>query len=156
MARLVPVRPTSSQSLRPTLPFSPEPINDAVAQGRPGCLDDVIAGANRAPAQVVEPVRGLNEYRNLGVRPRRAVDDPHAVVIQPDLINLGVKLLEGSSKRVVQGIHGSHALANRQMLLATDADLYRRLRERAAGGAMLDGHAVADQVEELGEPPHVL
>src|SRR4030066_1195953 len=124
-------------------PGLPELVPDAVAQGLPGCFDDVVRDTDGSPLGFLVSRVYQDPYR--GARPPRA-DDPDLVVEQLHFGELGVKLLQRLPDRVVHRVHRAVPERRRMLDRPVDLDHDGRLRD----GRLFFRPLLVDHPEPLG------
>src|SRR5947208_5867004 len=125
-----------------------ELVVHAVDQGLPARLDHVVRHAHRPPALVL--VARLDEYAHHRLGPLLVAEHAHLVVVEPDVLDLGVELAEGLAQRAVEGVDRPVPLRRRVLDLPVRAFQHdgRLGDRRLALGPLLVDHAKADQAVE--------
>src|SRR6266403_2048589 len=125
-----------------------ELVVHAVDQGLPARLDHVVRHAHRPPALVLVPRLDEHAHHRLGAL--LVAEHAHLVVVEPDVLDLGVELAEGLAQRAVEGVDRPVPLRRRVLDLPVRAFQHdgRLGDRRLALGPLLVDHAKADQAVE--------
>src|SRR5215470_8313332 len=121
-------------------------VLDGVDQGLPGCFDDVVGHAHRAPRLVA--VAGGDQHAGPGCGALALVEDAHLVVEQAHLAQARIEVLERLSEGVVEGVDGAVARGRSVLGDALDLEAHRGFRHRLRLAALLlDDDAEAVEIE---------
>src|SRR6266542_250898 len=92
-----------------------------VGQGLPGRLDDVARHTDRGPLPLA--VGGVDQHADRSAGADVLVEHADPVVLQGDVLELGVLVRQGLAKRVVQGADGTVTLRALDVAAAAGQDL---------------------------------
>src|SRR5216117_3015871 len=119
-----------------------ELVVHAVDQGLPARLDHVVRHAHRPPALVL--VARLDEHAHHRLGALLVAEHAHLVVVEPDVLDLGVELAEGLAQRAVEGVDRPVPLRRRVLDLPVRAFQHDgRLVDHAKADQAVEAHAVA-------------